>query len=223
MKIYGTFAHLARFVYRIFKSYTIEGDIPSDTPSIFVVHHQNMSGPVHALLTLPIETHIWVYKVFFDRKECYNQYVNYTFTKRFGMPRLLAVCLAWIISLAVPFAIGSFAAIPVHRSSRDIVKTFKMSHDALISGESIIISPDIEYDDDSNAMGEIYTGFFHLEKNYFKATGKHLAFVPILYNTKKRTLFIEKPIMFDDSTPYNEQKTQVAIRIRDAINNISKK
>ena len=222
MKIYGTFAHLARFVYRIFKPYTIEGELPKDTPSIFVVHHQNMSGPVHALLTLPREAHIWVYKVFFDRKECYNQYVNYTFTKRFGMPRTLAVFLAWIISLAVPFAIGSFAAIPVHRSSRDIIKTFKMSHDALISGESIIISPDIEYDDSSNAMGEIYTGFFHLEKNYFKATGKHLNFVPISYNTKLRKLYISDAVKFDDITPYNEQKAIVSLKIKEAINNIKK-
>lgn len=214
---------MARFVYKLFKPYTIEGKIPQDTPSIFVVHHQNMSGPVHSLLTLPKEAHIWVYKVFFDRKECYNQYVNYTFTQRFGMPKALAIPLAFIISLTVPFAMGSFSAIPVHRNSRDIIKTFKISHEALVAGESIIISPDIEYDDDSNAMGEIYTGFFHLEKNYFKETGKHLAFVPISYSTKMRKLFIGEAISFDSNTPYNQQKEQVAHRIIKAINDINKK
>ncbi len=223
MKLYGKFAHLARFVYRIFKPYTIEGEIPKNTPTIFVVHHQNMSGPVHSLLTLPVEAHIWVYRAFFDRRECYNQYVNYTFTERFGFPRALAVPLAFVISRAVPFVMKSFSAIPVYRSSRDIVKTFKMSHKALLLGESLIISPDIEYDNDSNSMGEMYTGFFHLEKNYFKETGKHLAFVPISYKTKCGKLFIGEAIMFDDNTPYNEQKEQVAQKIREAINDINKK
>lgn len=222
MKIYRTFAHLARFVYKIFKPFTVNGKIPDNVPSVFVVHHKNMSGPVHALLTLPIEAHIWVYKVFFDRTECYNQYVDYTFTKRFGFPRALAVPLAFIISRTVPFVVGSFSAIPVYRNSRDIIKTFKISHNALLSGESIIISPDIEYDSDSDSMGEIYTGFFHLEKNYYKETGKHLPFVPLSYNTKCRKLFIGDAVIFDDHTPYNEQKNQVAMRIKDAINSISK-
>ena len=221
MKLYGLFAHLARFVYRIFNPFTVVGKIP-DAPSVFIVHHQNMSGPIHALLTLPVEAHIWVYRVFFDRSECYHQYMDYTFTKRFGMPKILAAPLAFILSLAVPGIMGSFSAIPVNRSSRDIIKTFQLSHKALMAGENLIISPDVDYDDDSRSMGEMYTGFFHLEKNYYKETGKHLSFVPMSYNTQKHTLFIGDEIKFNDDTPYSAQKEQVALRIRDAINNINK-
>lgn len=220
MKIYGLFASLARFVYKIFNPFTTEGDIP-DTPSVFIVHHQNMSGPVHSLLTLPVHAHMWVYRVFLDRRECYNQYVNYTFTKRFGMPRAIAVPFAFIISLVVPGIMKSFGAIPVHRNSRDIVKTFKLSHRALMSGESLIISPDINYDDDSISMGEIYTGFLHLEKDYFKDTGKHLSFVPVFYNTRQHKLMIGKTIKFSDSIPYTEQKQQIALYIKDEINRIN--
>ena len=221
MKLYGLFAHTARFVYRIFKPFTIEGNIP-EAPSVFIVHHQNMSGPVHALLTLPVQAHIWVYRVFFDRNECYRQYVDYTFTKRFGMPKILAVPLAFIVSLAVPSVVGSFSAIPVNRNSRDILKTFQLSHKALLKGENLIISPDVNYDDSSRSMGEIYTGFFHLEKNYFKKTGKHLSFVPISYSVKKQKLVIGNAIKFDDETPYNEQKEKVALYIKNEINDINK-
>ncbi len=221
MNLYGLFAHTARFVYRIFNPFTVEGNIP-ESPSAFIVHHQNMSGPIHALLTLPVEAHIWVYRVFFDRKECYRQYVDYTFTKRFGMPKILAVPLAFIISLAVPGIMGSFSAIPVNRNSREILKTFQLSHKALLKGENLIISPDINYDDDSRSMGEIYTGFFHLEKNYFKETGKHLSFVPMSYNAKKHKLYIGDAVKFDDCTPYNEQKELVSKRIRDIINDANK-
>lgn len=221
MNLYGLFARLARFVYRIFNPFKISGSIP-DSPSVFIVHHQNMSGPVHALLTLPVAAHLWVYRVFFDRSECYKQYMDYTFTKRFGMPRWLAAPLAFIIALAVPSIMRSFSAIPVHRSTRDILRTFELSQKALQRGENLIISPDVNYDDDSRSMGEIYTGFFHLEKTYFKQTGKHLSFVPMSYSTKNRTLFIADVIKFDDMTPYNEQKNVVAEKIRVSINEINK-
>lgn len=220
MNLYGMFAHTARFVYKIFKPYKVEGKIP-DSPTVFIVHHQNMSGPVHAILTLPKPAHLWGLKVFFDRKECYNQYVNYTFTERFGMPRVLASPLAFIISLAVPMVMHSFSAIPVYRSSREILKTFQSSGDALLRGENLIISPDVHYDDSSRSMGEIYTGFLHLEKNYFAKTKKHLSFVPISYNTKEKTLFIADAIQFDD-TPYSSQKDEIAKKIIDSINEINK-
>lgn len=219
MNLYGMFAHTARFVYKIFKPHKVEGKIP-DSPTVFIVHHQNMSGPVHAILTLPVHAHLWVLRVFFDRKECYDQYMNYTFTKRFGMPRFLACPLAFIISLAVPMVMHSFCAIPVHRSSRDILKTFRLSDEALLRGENLIISPDVHYDDGSRSMGEIYTGFLHLEKNYFAKTKKHLSFVPISYNTKEKTLFIADAIQFDD-IPYSSQKDEIAKKIIDSINEIN--
>jgi hypothetical protein len=71
-------------------------------------------------------------------------------------------------------------------------------------------------------MGEIYTGFLHLEKNYYSKTKKHLSFVPIFYNTQERTLFIADAIQFDDSG-YNNQKDEIAKKIIDSINAINKK
>lgn len=221
MNLYGMFAHTARLVYKIFKPHKAVGKTP-DSPTVFIVHHQNMSGPVHAILTLPKHAHLWVLRVFFDRKECYDQYMNYTFTKRFGMPRLLACPLAFIISLAVPMVMHSFSAIPVYRGMRDILKTFQTSGEALLRGESLIISPDVNYDDDSRSMGEIYTGFLHLEKDYYNKTKMHLSFVPISYNTQKRTLFIGDAIQFDDSG-YNNQKDEIARKIINSINEINKK
>ena len=219
MKIYKTFAHLARFVYRLFIHYNVEGSIPSDGPCVFVVHHQNLSGPVHALLTLPIHARLWVYKVFLDRKECYKQYRDFTFTKRFGMPEIIAIPLAWFVALFVPAILRSFSAIPVYRSSRDIIKTFSISHDALLRGESLIVAPDVDYGNSSSLMGEMYTGFLHLEKTYFKETKKHLSFIPMAYNATEKKLVLADSICFDD-TPYSEQKDVIAERIKKSINSI---
>lgn len=217
--LYGPFAHAARWVYKSFAPYTLEGYTPQpDEPSVYVVHHKNLSGPIHAILTLPEESHLWVYRVFFERRECFKQYRDYTFTKRFGMPRALATPAAWLLSRIVPGIMHSFAAIPVHRDSRNILDTFKQSHSALLKGESLIICPDVNYDSSSEQMGEIYTGFFHLEKMYFKATGKHLAFVPVSYNKTRHVTTLGQPVTFNDNIPYNEQKGLIATTLTNAIN-----
>lgn len=222
MRIYKSFAHLARFVYKLFVHYKVEGTVPTDVPSVFVVHHQNLSGPIHALLTLPVHAHIWVYKVFLERKECFRQYKDFTFTKRFGMSKIVAIPLAWIIALFVPKIVSSFSAIPVYRGTRNIIKTFSMSHEALLRGESLIIAPDTDYDSSSSLMGEIYTGFFHLEKKYFQETKKHLSFVPTVYDTKAKKLVLGKSVRFDDDMPFNSQREIIAEKIKDSINNIRK-
>ncbi|MEI3013581.1 MAG: hypothetical protein V8T36_01790 [Ruthenibacterium lactatiformans] len=51
-------------------------------PAVYVVHHRNMSGPVHTLALLPDEPRPWVLHVFLDRHECFAQYYGYTFRKR---------------------------------------------------------------------------------------------------------------------------------------------
>lgn len=219
MNLYGLFAKLARFVYKLFVHTDIVGTMPAnDEPCVFVVHHQNLSGPIHALLTLSKHAHLWVYRVFFDRRECYLQYSQYTFSKRFGMPKFLSRLCAWILSLIVPSIMRSFSAIPVYRGSRDIVKTFDLSLSALLRKESIIIAPDIDYDSSDNEMGDIYTGFLHIEKMFFKKTGKHLSFVPISYNTHKHILTLGNAIRFNDETSFAEQRDLVALKLKDAIN-----
>jgi len=219
--LYGPFARTARLVYKTFAPYKVEGYTPnSDEPSVYVVHHKNLSGPIHAILTLPVESHLWVYRVFFDCGACFRQYRDYTFTERFGMPRVLATPAAWLLSRIVPAIMRSFAAIPVHRDSRRILDTFKQSHSALLKGESLIICPDIDYDSSSEQMGEIYTGFFHLEKTYFKATGKHLNFVPVSYDKKTHQTHIGAPICFNDRSSFTEQKDTVAKQLISTINSL---
>ncbi len=221
MNLYGLFAKLARFVYRLFIRTDIVGTMPADDePAVFVVHHQNLSGPIHALLTLPKHAHLWVYRVFFDRKECYLQYSEYTFSKRFGFPKVIAKVCAGLLALIVPSIMRSFSAIPVYRGSRDIVKTFDISLSAMLQGESVIIAPDIDYDSSADEMGDIYTGFLHIEKMFFKKTGRHLSFVPLAYNTHKHSLAIGNAIRFDDESSFAEQRALVALKLKDAINSL---
>ena len=86
-KIYGPLARFLRAGVRPFlHRWDTSGAQKAQPPAVYVVHHRNMSGPVHTLALLPDEPRPWVLHVFLDRHECFAQYYGYTFRKRFGWP-----------------------------------------------------------------------------------------------------------------------------------------
>ena len=93
----------------------------------------------------------------------------------------------------------------------------EVTQQVLEKGENIILCPDVEYSSSAAEIGAVYEGFLHLEKGYHRATGKHLAFVPVgLYAPAKRVRMGE-PIRFADGVPFARQKAQVALHLRQAI------
>ena len=99
-KIYGPLARFLRAGVRPFlHRWDTSGAQKAQPPAVYVVHHRNMSGPVHTLALLPDEPRPWVLHVFLDRHECFAQYYGYTFRKRFGWPAPAAWAAAGVLSL----------------------------------------------------------------------------------------------------------------------------
>ena len=133
------------------------------------------------------------------------------------MPKPLAFVCAKLVSGAVSGIVRGCGAIPVYRGRREIVETMRLSQQVLEKGENIILCPDVDYSSSAAEIGAVYEGFLHLEKGYHRATGKHLAFVPVgLYAPAKRVRMGE-PIRFADGVPFARQKAQVALHLRQAI------
>lgn len=223
-KFYGLFV---RFVQKTVRMFTPKYKVQSfttieDEPIVYISHHQNMFGPFHALLWSPIHLHPWVLHVFLDQKACFKQYSEYTFSERAGMNKTLAKMIAYPLSFFITRLISSCRAIPVHRGSRKIIQTFKLSVEALQKGESIVIFPDVDYTDSSAETKDFYEGFLLLERYYFKATGKHVAFVPLFVSKGEKILTTSKPIYFKDEQDFNEQKSQVLKEIQALLNNMAK-
>lgn len=182
---YGPLFKFCRWVVSIFyRKYSVDKVGEFDGPVVYVSHHQNMHGPIVTLLSFPKHLHLWALHVFFDKKVCFKQYSEFTFTKRFGLPKLLAKMIAFPISRFIPKLVHSGKAIPVYRGSRSIMDTFKQTIHVLKRGESVIIFPNIDYSSSSANVGDLYDGFLFIEKYYNRETGKHICFVP-LYASKK--------------------------------------
>lgn len=221
---YGRFYTFVRSLVRTCISPKYSVQVPDelmDSPAVYISHHQNLFGPLAAQLWFPKSLHVWILHVFLDREACYKQYAEYTFSQRFRMNKTLAKWCAWLLSYAIPKFLNSGKGIPVYRGSRKIMETFRITVEALMKGDSIVIFPDRDYSDESSGVKEMYDGFLYIEKYYHKAAGKHVQFVP-LYVSKKQTMLITgEPVCFRDGEDFNHERKRVHQNIHDSLNRLA--
>ena len=95
-----------------------------------------------------------------------------------------------------------------------IVTTFQQSMVALIDGESLLISPDVDYDSEDPDMGEMHEGFLDLEKFYWKQTGQHLAFIPLFINDTEHCIYAGQAMYFQDDHDFKHEKEETYKRLK---------
>lgn len=221
-KNYGTFFKTVRRIIRLLiPRYEFERPQFVEEPIVYVSHHQNMIGPVSILVWLKNYVRTWGLSVFTNQKDAFDHYYNFTFTKRFGWPRLLAKIIAYPLSHIVAWLTRSARIIPVYRGSRKIIETFKISIDALMDGEDILIFPDVDYTNDSSETTNIYEGFLHLEKYYYRKTEKHLAFIPLFADREEHVVRVGKAIRFSGKMNFIQERKKIAADIRNELNHLA--
>lgn len=216
---YGTYFKIIQRIGRIILPKLRLEHLPEQKEAtVYVSHHNNMFGPVSVLCWFPDFIRPWVFSPFLDQEACYNQYVNYTFTERFGLPMWLAKPIAWLASYAVSSLMQSLRSIPVYRQSRKIVHTFRESIATLKDNQAIIIFPNIDYEVESQEVGELYEGFLNLDKYYYKDTGQHIQFVPLYANRETREILHGDALAFNDTVEFKQQRSQMATELAEQLN-----
>ncbi|MDO4670212.1 MAG: hypothetical protein Q4A67_01940 [Aerococcus sp.] len=221
-KRYGYFFQILRHIARLFfKRYRFQSPPKVDGPVVLVSHHQNLVGPFTIMLWIPIFVRIWVLGVFSRFKDCYHQYVDWTFTKRFHMPVWLAKVLAAPAAQIIVTGTRSMGAIPVFRGTREIMKTMEESLKTLKAGTPVLIFPDRDYASDSGETGEIYAGFLHLEKMYYRKYHEHVNFVPMFSDKHEHYIRFGEPIRFRDDETFRKGRDRVAKALRASLNELN--
>ena len=215
----GLYFKFVRMFFRIFMRGKDQVDQKIFTqPNVLIGHHQNFYGPFLALTWLPDTVSFWVVDHLFNFKDCFKMYYHYTFVKTIKLPKLLALVLAFLCALLIPPLVRSSRSIPVYRDSKNIMTTFKQSLEILNKGEQIMIFPDVLYNDTSSIMGEVHTGFTHIEKVYYQANNTHIGFVPIIIKKETGLLSNAPSLYFNDETSFVLQKDILINKIIDSIN-----
>lgn len=164
-----------------------------EQPCVYVVHHQNLFGPIHAVACLP-ESHMWVYWKFCRRKSCFDQYYHYTFTQRFGWPKPAAAVVSGVLSLVIPGLFSAIGAVPVYRGDTRLRQTMRTSVDLLSEGHSIVLCPDVDYQSKSAFIGETYAGFAGIAGMTRSHSGVDVAFIPVHCSREEKTIYTGTPI-----------------------------
>lgn len=215
-----------KFVAWFLRVVTHHVKVPSQeqftSPAVYVCHHQNMKGPLLTMMWLPIPLHTWVLATFLEPKLIKEHYANYTFSKRFGWPMPLARLVAWLVSVPLAALMRSMGAISVHRgeNAAKALQTLRDTVAALERGESVIIYPDIQYDDERDSIGDMYKGFLLVERMYYGRTKRHIPFVPLRYRADKHEILMAEPIYFPDGR-FDDNIDGIYREIQDSINHMA--
>ena len=202
-----------------------------DSPSVFVCNHGFLYGPVSAVIYLPTYFRPWIHNVMLDTETAVSQmHRSLSFLDRiFG--RKASDRLIRGINSILQWVLNSFNPIPVVRgASRDVMSTFDASLQALLEGDNILIFPekprelnapveDDEYDPDR--LRNFYTGFAHIGKMYYDATGQSLLFYPLFSDRDRRLFRIGEPVRYDATLPPRESKQKVARELQRKMNELS--
>lgn len=222
---YGKMYHIARWAVRNFwHHFKVLGLENLDRgAAVFVARHLDMVGPVSVIAWAPIpKLRTWALSTFTDAEATRKHFGHYTLPQRRGVPKFLCMPLATVLSWVVPGLCQSLRCIPVYRGSRDIIKTMKLSVDALERGESLLVMPEVDYADRENPVGDLYSGFVQLGRLYCKRNKTPtVKFYPICTDRKARTVTICPAVEFCAAQPYQSERDRVLEKLRDALENPS--
>ncbi|MBR5137414.1 MAG: GtrA family protein [Clostridia bacterium] len=205
---------IAKIFYPKYKTLSPE----ENSPCVYVCHHMNMHGPLVTLIWLKSHPHPMILDCFFNYGTCYKHYKDFTFTMRFKKARHFSKLLSLIATVITVPLVRSLHAIPVHRGGNNSFVTMKTSMKVLAKGHNIIVFPDKDYANRQGSDSNIYDGFLLLESLYYRKTGHHLAFVPLVVDDNHKRILQKDPIYFESQDFYSEQQL-VADKIRYAITN----
>ena len=127
------------------------------------------------------------------------------------LPGFLRRLLPQILSPFVVWALSSVEPIPVYRgTARNVIKTFEMSVNCLMSGDSLLIFPENPQERyaQTEQINEFYRGFAHLGRLYHKRTKENITFYPVYASRHARMLRIGEGVTYN---PVNGRKEESRI------------
>lgn len=197
-EFYGNFVRFCKTLLRGFSKRYKCTIVKPEEPVVYVCRHLNMHGPITTLKSFSFDVHPMVLHVFFDEKDCYKQFAEYTFTARNGKKAKRFSIKAGFCGFFVPKLARSVEGIPVYRGDENPMKTFRVSCDYLCRGDSIAVYPDKEYTFGYDKPSDIYDGFLYLSALYNRKTGKNLKFVPLFIDEEKKEIVEREPLVIEN-------------------------
>ncbi|NLO84471.1 MAG: hypothetical protein GX096_03445 [Clostridiales bacterium] len=189
-----------------------------DGNMILVCNHGEIYGPVAANLYIPITFRPWTISHMMDEEAIIEHMYQGTMLRQKWIPEKWKRPIIKLFTPIMVWLFSSLEAIPVYRGQpHELMKTFRMTIDAMQAGDNILIFPENGEDHAegergyvSEGVGDLYTGFTMIAPLYYAKTKKKAVFVPIYASKSQRTLTIGEAIPYDPANGANDEKLRLS-------------
>jgi|GEM_PF-87200 len=210
-------ASLSFKIFKLFVSifiphYTVEGakNINKDTSCVLIANHLGPTGPMVTQLYLPIRHRPWAIDYTTQPRACYRHLRDVLFRETIRVFPPLNKLLAALCTLPCLWIMHGARAVPVHRGKKQIRKTFSKSINTLLSGESIVIFPEVNHYKPQDGIKPFYSGFAHLGALHAKAAKKPLPFHPVYIDRGEKIIHIGAAVTYRYGVNYAEETRRVS-------------
>lgn len=193
-------------------------NLPEDgEPVVFVANHYTIFGPVSFILSVPLNSSVWVNKdIISPETAAETIYSGIQDTAPFLGGKVLRWISSWLGHLACKNLVR-FNAIPVDRNNPGrLISTMRQSVSALMEGQNLIIFPETGMPEYSlTSVTPFFSGFATIGSLYYRKTGKPLHFCPCYIDEQHHT------IRFGELISYQAEDTSVveeSRRVSDELN-----
>lgn len=167
-------------------------------PSVFICNHDRAFGPIAMCghFELYKDVSPWINAQVLSSRDM-PSYVRKDYWWKPGKwySKICDYTLAYLCSLILPPILRGSACVPVYHDT-GVIKTLKMSVNALRSGRHLVLFPErptgyCQYDN------EIINGFVSIGRLYYRRTKQILNFYPTYIDWSGKTISVAKPIPYD--------------------------
>lgn len=188
-----------------------------DEAQIFISNHYELFGPIAMFMRFPKRFRPWIIDKMME-PECIEKQMGLMIYNNYKkVPKWIKKIAIVLIKNFMVFTMKFMArGIPVSRENfRENLKTMKTTSEELQKGKTIVIFPEKDYV--SEGVGEFQTGFEHIAKYHYQKTGKKITFYPVFVSQTNRTIYIEKPIVYDPENDFNDEKNRIVSFLKDSM------
>lgn len=192
--------------------FTVEGaeNIEKNTACVLIANHLGPTGPMVTQLYLPIRHRPWAIDYTTQPRACYRHLRDVFFRETLHIFPPFNKLLAVLVTLPCLWIMHGARAVPVHRGKKQIRKTFSKSINTLLSGESIVIFPEIHHHQPIDGVKPFYTGFAHLGALHAHAAKKSLPFHPVYIDKEQKIIRIGPVVLYQYDVDYAQETRRVA-------------
>ena len=222
MKKQGLFFKFLKKIVKIFYK-TPEfsgGDNLGDEPVIIVGNHAQLHGPIITEAYMPNNTYVWVIGEMLSVKK-FPAYAYEDFWR--FKPKWIKWFykgFSYAIAPLASYIFNNAKGIGVYKDIR-IANTLKNTVLRLKEGNNVVIFPE-KRESYNNIINEFQKNFVDVARVYYKATGKEISFVPTYIAPKIKKVVYGKPIKFNSTVDYKEEKERIVNKLKEEITSLAK-